>query len=80
MQDLEAMQLIYELLFMRLGSPDISVSRESLTPVAEEPRQVYRELASALTTDYKLAKKLYPFFMPLEEDTVVRDALNTYDA
>ena len=45
-----------------------------------ERREEYREITSALSTDYKLAKQLYPFFMPLEEDSVIRSSLDGYDA
>lgn len=80
MQDVEAMKLIYDMLFNPedpSGSTDIT---ENLSSIAQERREKYREMASALATDYTLAKKLYPFFKPLEEDAVVRDSLETYNA
>lgn len=79
-QDVEAMKLIYDMLF---APGDVSTDCLSIDKVpynAAERREEYREMASALTTDYKLAKQLYPFFMPLEEDAVIRSSLDTYDA
>ncbi len=79
LQDVEAMKLIYDMLFSPIDSSEISVISDSHAPTAQEMREEYREFAAALTTDYKLAKLLYPFFMPLEEDAVVRDSLDMYN-
>ncbi len=80
LQDVEAMKLIYDMLFNPMDSADISLMSDSHIPTVQEMRDDYREFAVALTTDYKLAKKLYPFFLPLEEDAVVRDTLESYDS
>ncbi|MGN1047327.1 MAG: hypothetical protein ACI4QZ_01825 [Eubacteriales bacterium] len=80
LQDVEAMKLIYDMLFSPVDLSVISVTTKSHVPTAGERREEYREIETSLSTDYKLAKKLYPFFMPLEEDMVVCDSLETYNA
>lgn len=79
-QDVEAMKLIYDMLFAPADVSTVSLSADKTPYNAAERREEYREIASALSTDYKLAKQLYPFFMPLEEDSVIRSSLDTYDA
>lgn len=78
MQDVEAMKVIYDALFspVDMGS---AISTERHEPTAEERRADYGQIASALTTDYLLAKKLYDQFIPLEEDSVVLDTVHMYD-
>ncbi len=80
MQNVEEMKLIYDMLFNTIESSGSSSVPEIYTQSAEELREGYREFATSLTTDYKLAKELYPFFMPLEEDAVVLDTLESYNA
>ncbi len=80
LQDVEAMKLIYDMLFAPVDVSTVSLSADKTPYNAAERREEYREIASALSTDYKLAKQLYPFFMPLEEDSVIRSSLDTYDA
>lgn len=76
-QDAEAMKLIYDLLFKQDDlygiETDVKTHREE-----EDPRECYREVAAKLSIDYLLAKKLYPFFVPLEEDFVVLDIIESY--
>lgn len=79
LQDVEAMKLIYDMLFAPVDVSTVSLSTDKTPYNAAERREEYREIASALSTDYKLAKQLYPFFMPLEEDSVIRSSLDTYD-
>lgn len=80
LQDVEAMKLIYDMLFAPEASSATVVSADGTPYDSGKSRKEYREIASALSTDYKLAKQLYPFFMPLEEDAVVRSSLETYEA
>lgn len=79
MQDVEAMKVIYESLFLSADPVVSGVPREDKTPSSMERREDYRVLASELATDYLLAKKLYDCFVPLEEDRVVMDTLRSYD-
>lgn len=78
MQDVEAMKVIYDALFSPVDtSAGLVEARHERT--AAERRSDYGEIASALTTDYLLAKKLYEQFVPLEEDSVVLDTIRSYD-
>lgn len=79
LQDVEAMKLIYDMLFVPVDLSAFEKKAESRVKTAEERREEYREIASALATDYSLARQLYAFFQPLEEDAVVRDVLETYN-
>lgn len=79
MQDTEQMKLIHDML---LAPSDISVQiapASQRSETEEERREFYSDLASVLTTDYSLAKKLYDCFAPLEEDRVVRSAYLEYE-
>ena len=80
LQDVEAMKIIYDALFspMDMGEFSITTSRGPSTP--EKRREDYRVIATEFSTDYLLAKKLYDCFVPLEEDLVVMDTLQGYDA
>ena len=78
MQDVEAMKVIYDALFSPVDMSG-AISTERHEPTAEERRSDYGQIASALTTDYLLAKKLYDQFVPLEEDSVVLDTIQMYD-
>lgn len=80
LQDVEAMKLIYDMLFAPVDVSTVSASADKTPYDTAERREEYREIASALSTDYKLAKQLYPLFMPLEEDSVIRSSLDGYDA
>ena len=79
MQDLEAMKLIYDMLFAPVDKSGISASTQKTTTTTEERRAEYRTIATELSTDYKLAKKLYPMFAAVEEDYVLLDQLKQYD-
>lgn len=75
MQDADAMQLIYDVLFLpedAAPSPGTRWVRED--PDVMERRMEYRA-AAELSTDYRLAERLYRFFTPLEKDRVMIDAL-----
>lgn len=78
MQDAEAMKIIYDALFSPMDTDSV-IASERHEPTAEERRADYCLIASALTTDYLLAKKLYDQFVSLEEDRVVLDAIHMYD-
>jgi len=80
MQDADAMSMIYEMLLhlADLGAFELDFSRSSKTS-PQEIREQYSNIALELSTDYRLAKKLYSCFIPLEEDQVVLDVLKKYD-
>ena len=80
LQDVQAMKLVYDMLFVPEKLPEASVAAEETPYDAEKDRELYREIASILSTDYQLAKQLYPCFQPLEEDSVVRAAIDSCDA
>lgn len=79
MQDTEAMKLIYDMLFEPVDLSGISISAGSNDQTSEERRADYRAIATELSTDYYLAKKLYSSFSPLEEDHVMLDMLQNYE-
>ncbi|MBQ9031180.1 MAG: hypothetical protein IJ106_06980 [Parasporobacterium sp.] len=79
LQDKEAMKLVYEMLFQNSGNMELEVAFNTREESAHEQRAGYRTMADVLATDYKLAKKLYSCFLPLEEDQVVLDTLQTYE-
>ena len=79
MQDVDAMKLIYDMLFSPEDKSEFTLLGERRNATAAERRAGYRDIAIGLTTDYHLAKKLYACFAPLEEDSVVLDKLHTYD-
>ncbi len=76
-QDAEAMKLIYDMLFEPVDLSELGIE---VTRGKDESNQRddYREAAAELSTDYHLAKKLYSFFVPLEEDFVVLDIIESY--
>lgn len=79
MQDVDAMRTIHEGLFVPDTGDHVPTScLHQKTP--EELREDYREYAAFLTSDYSLAKKLYPLFAPLEEDMIVTRSINEYEA
>ena len=81
MQDVQGMQIIYELLF-----PDDGIAIELECTVStddggderssEQIRAEYTETADVLTTDYRLAEQVYAAFIPLEEDAVISAVLH----
>ena len=85
-QDLDEIKLIHES-FYRPDDEDsgiavtLDLDLDSLLepPTLQEQSQArrteYRKAATALSTDYTLAKKLYTCFAPLEEDAVMLDVL-----
>lgn len=80
LQDVEAMKLIYDMLFSPADLSGFELATQDSYPSAQKLRAEYKKFASALSTDYKLAKMLYPCFMPLEDDAVVLDSRETYNA
>lgn len=76
-QDAEAMKLIYDLLFSPsdLSGIDIEFGQDDSQ---SDSREEFHEVAAELSIDYHLAKKLYSFFVPLEEDFVVLDIIESY--
>lgn len=81
MQDVAEMKLIYDMLFSLKIDDDGGVSTTECYSVstAEGRRESFREFATELSTDYKLAKQLYSCFLPLEEDAVFCDSLEYYN-
>jgi hypothetical protein len=79
MQDVESMKLIYNMLFKPLDLSGIPVIQDNQDSSVDERRADYLEIATELSTDYYLAKKLYKAFAPLEEDQIVLDMLHKYD-
>ena len=78
-QNLESVRMIHKMLFPHHSDEQISVSR----PVGIEEKSVkrrsnYSKKALLVETDYALAKKLYPFFVRLEEDCVILNAIDGY--
>lgn len=80
LQDVEAMKLIYDMLFAPAELSGLELATQDSYPSAQKLKAEYKKFVSALSTDYKLAKTLYSCFMPLEEDAVVLDSLETYNA
>lgn len=80
LQDVEAMKIIYDALFAPEDKGEFKISTSYGMASAEERREDYRIIATEFSTDYLLAKKLYDCFVPLEEDLVVMDTLQGYDA
>ena len=79
MQDYEAMKIIYDMLFPPVDMNGISISIQGVTTVSEDSVEEYRSLASQLSTDYRLAQKLYPLFEAIEEDYIFLDYLKQYE-
>lgn len=81
MQDVAAMQLIYDML---LAPPDMDgvllPETTSSNDTVEERRQLFRSIADEMVTDYTLAKELYQCFVPLEEDRIIQNTLDSYEA
>ncbi|MCR5484682.1 MAG: hypothetical protein K6F09_03725 [Clostridiales bacterium] len=75
MMDVDAMQVIHDSLF---DPSDVNMNRLSLERDSKketDERELYHDAANALSTDYSLAKTLYPYFVPLEDDTIVENAI-----
>ena len=79
LQDVEAMDLIYDLLFEPDENVRLNIAFEMREPTREEKRADYHNTAQKLSIDYRLAKKLYSFFRPLESDKIVMDTLQHYE-
>ena len=80
MQDVDAMKIIHDSLFVER---DFGSSFQVSTPIPQEEkdeRADYRSVAYALMTDYSLAKKLYSFFAPLEDDYIVLNYIRDCDS
>ena len=80
MQDVEVMEIIHDALYSPIGIHFNLSFKSGSEKSPEEARADYRELAEELSTDYRLARELYDCFVPLEEDSVVREALDGYRA
>jgi len=80
MQDVEALKLIYDMLFHPFDLGEIDILSYSQAFTAEERGAGYSAVATELSTDYYLAKKLYDSFAPLEEDQVMLDMIDRYEA
>jgi len=78
-QDVDAMQLIYDMLYGSDGTDisfKMSISNEDAT--LEERRRDYKHLADAIAADFSLAKLLYANFTKLQEDAVVLTEIQNY--
>ena len=79
LQDVEAMKIIYDMLFSSADLGEFTLSIKTREATSEDRRSDYRAIATEFSTDYLLAKKLYACFVPLEEDGVILDTLHGYD-
>ena len=80
MQNLDAMKLIYEMLNDTGRKLQLEFTTEAYIMTEKEAqRSEYRKLADSLATDYTLVKKVYPAFIPLEEDQLVLEGLDQYE-
>lgn len=76
-RNLAALKLIDEILF----KDGIAFAlKTTLSVVEEDEQQQAAVLAEALSADYTLAKQLYPYFVPQQEDAVLRSAAERYTA
>ncbi len=77
-RNLDALKLIDEILF----KDNISIVLQASLSFAdaEEDEQHAAALAETLTADYTLAKQLYPYFEPSQQDAVLRSAAERYTA
>ena len=74
-RNLTALKLIDEILF----KDGIAFAlKTTLSVVEEDEQQQAAVLAEALSADYTLAKQLYPYFVPQQEDAVLRSAAERY--
>ncbi len=74
-RNLAALKLIDEILF----KDGIAFAlKTTLSVVEEDEQQQAAVLAEALSADYTLAKQLYPYFVPQQEDAVLRSAAERY--
>ena len=76
-RNLTALKLIDEILF----KDGIAFAlKTTLSVVEEDEQQQAAVLAEALSADYTLAKQLYPYFVPQQQDAVLRSAAERYTA
>lgn len=76
-RNLAALKLIDEILF----KDGIAFAlKTTLSVVEEDEQQQAAVLAEALSADYTLAKQLYPYFVPQQQDAVLRSAAERYTA
>ena len=76
-RNLAALKLIDEILF----KDGIAFALQTtLSVVEEDEQQQAAVLAEALSADYTLAKQLYPYFVPQQQDAVLRSAAERYTA
>lgn len=75
-RNLDALKLIDEILF----KDNISLVLQASLSIddAEDDEQHAAALAEALSADYTLAKQLYPYFEPSQQDAVLRSAAERY--
>ncbi|MBQ6569962.1 MAG: hypothetical protein IJL87_06875 [Clostridia bacterium] len=83
-QDVEQMKLIYDMLFhpVDLSEEEVKFERIEKEKIDETSleEEFFHDYAAELSTDYKLAKRLYEFFLPLEEEAVIRSSIEEYKA
>lgn len=76
-RNLAALKLIDEILF----KDGIAFAlKTTLSVVEEDEQQQAAVLAEVLSADYTLAKQLYPYFVPQQQDAVLRSAAERYTA
>ena len=75
-RNLDALKLIDEILF----KDNISLVLQASLSIddAEDDEQHAAALVEALSADYTLAKQLYPYFEPSQQDAVLRSAAERY--
>ena len=75
-RNLDALKLIDEI----LSKDNISLVLQASLSIddAEDDEQHAAALAEALSADYTLAKQLYPYFEPSQQDAVLRSAAERY--
>ena len=77
-RNLDALKLIDEILF----KDNISLVLQASLSIddSEDDEQHAAALTEALSADYTLAKQLYPYFEPSQQDAVLRSAVERYTA
>lgn len=79
-QSLDAMRLIYDMLFDTAGLNSISVTLDDDPKTDDEIKSDILNISDALTSDYTLAAKLFTQFEPLQSDAVILNASGRYTA
>ena len=70
-RDLDALQLIYDMLFEVVEGSGMEIEIPISFSVAGADKEI-EEIVEYYSTDYELARMLYPFFTPMKEDEILR--------